>query len=233
MNRSYVVGIDEVGRGALAGPVFVCAAAIPVGLRIRNNELGVMKDSKKVSPSKREKWFEVFSAGGACLSGRQGSSSGGKNNPQIKFAIAKIYPRGIEKMNISRAANLAALRAFTRLSKTYNLKPKTCSVFLDGGLYLGNRKDKKSPHHESVKNQRESATAVVKTVVKGDEKITAIKIASIIAKVSRDRAITLLAKKYPGYGLEIHKGYGTRRHLAAIKKFGPSEIHRRTFIKFT
>mgnify|MGYP001611338017 FL=1 len=69
-----------------------------------------------------------------------------------------------------------------------------------------------------------------KTMTRGDQKIKAIKIASIIAKVSRDRFMTRLAKKYPAYSLEIHKGYGTKVHLAAIKKFGPSEVHRLTFI---
>ncbi|MEK7181025.1 MAG: ribonuclease HII [Patescibacteria group bacterium] len=232
MSKSYIIGIDEVGRGSLAGPVAVAAALIPSGLKIGNKELKVLRDSKKLSPSQREKWFKYFSAGPARFalrskSGGGGSSSGGKNHPQISYTVSKVYPRKIEKINISRAANLAALRAFLRLSKTYNLKPSTYSIFLDGGLYLGNGKNRISGKGNPSNN---SGRITVKTVIRGDEKIPVIKIASIIAKVSRDAQMRRLAKKYPSYGFEIHKGYGTKMHLAAIKKFGPSKIHRLTFI---
>ena len=127
--------------------------------------------------------------------------------------FARVYPRGIERMNISAAANLAAQRAFNRLSAVHRLKPKT-PVFLDGGLFLGNG------------GQRKKA----KTIIKGDEKLTAIKIASIVAKVHRDRFMCRLAKRYPSYGFEMHKGYGTKAHLRAIKKHGPSAAHRLTFV---
>ena len=199
----YVIGIDEVGRGSLAGPLFVAAAAIPSNLRFRKN----LKDSKGLSAKQREEWFQKL-----------------KSHPKVKFAISKIYPRAIERKNVSRAANLAALRAFNSLTTRHSLLPTRCKIFLDGGLYLGNSKNYQ---HKSAKNQRTSAI----TLIKGDEKINAIKIASIIAKVSRDKLMTRLARKYPAYKFETHKGYGTRTHYAAIKKFGPSEIHRRTFIK--
>ncbi len=203
----FVIGLDEVGRGSLAGPVVVAAVLMPASLRIppslrlrragRNRGLLKLRDSKKLTALGRERWFEFF-----------------KKPPNLKYTLAKVYPRNIEKINISRAANLAALRAFERLTKTYNLKPETCHVYLDGGLYLGNGKNRIS----------------AKTVIRGDEKIQTIKIASIIAKVYRDKLMARLAEKYPRYGLEIHKGYGTRSHYAAIKKFGLSEIHRATFI---
>ncbi|MBI3588969.1 MAG: ribonuclease HII [Candidatus Liptonbacteria bacterium] len=199
MKNSYIIGIDEVGRGSLAGPVVVTAVIIPKKTRIMNYELGIMKDSKKLSPLQREKWFKFF-----------------QNHSQIKYALAKVHPRRIEKINISRAANLAALRAYTRLISNLDLRSSNISAFLDGGLYLGNGKNR----------------LPAKTVIRGDQKISAIKIASIIAKVSRDRLMTRLAKKYPAYSFEIHKGYGTRAHYAALKKFGPSEIHRSTFLKF-
>jgi ribonuclease HII len=130
-----------------------------------------------------------------------------------------VYPRRIEKLNIARAANAAALRAFARLSKTCNLQPKTCRVYLDGGLYLGNGR-------HSANSERPTA----KTIVRGDEKLNAVKIASILAKVSRDRLMARLAKKHPAYGFEVHKGYGTRAHLAAIKRHGLSEAHRRGWV---
>jgi ribonuclease HII len=215
----YTVGIDEVGRGSLAGPVTVAAVCVPKKIRIRNYELGKLKDSKKLTASRRERWFYFL-----------------KNHPKIRYAIARVYPRAIEKMNVSRAANLAALRAFRRLIATTRYLPHTTyKVYLDGGLYLGNggenvrigaRKGAKNIRNDSRLLSQCSAS----TIIRGDEKIKAIAAASIIAKVSRDRAMTRLAKKYPQYGFEIHKGYGTRKHFAAIRKHGPSEAHRKTFI---
>lgn len=197
----YVIGIDEVGRGSLAGPVVVVAAAVRRGFIVRSKKLGKLRDSKKLTPKRREKWFEYF-----------------KNNPDIDYALARVYPRTIEQLNISRAANLAALRAFRRLTATtHHLPHTTYSIYLDGGLYLGNGAQPRN----------------AKTMIKGDEKIRAIAAASIIAKVSRDRMLVQLAKKYPQYGFEMHKGYGTKTHLAAIKKHGPSGVHRLAFLRFS
>ena len=191
----YTIGIDEVGRGSLAGPVVVAAVAMPKKLILRNEGLGKLRDSKKLSAKQREAWTKYF-----------------KNHQKISYALARVYPKTIDRINISRAANLAALRAFCRL--IYDLRIKNYEAFLDGGLFLGNGKSRNNNG---------------KTIIKGDEKITAIKIASIVAKVWRDNVMKRLAKKYPRYGFEIHKGYGTKIHFAAIKKFGPSEVHRRSF----
>lgn len=196
----WIVGIDEVGRGSLAGPVTVAAVLLPRGVSIRSNTLGPLRDSKRLSPIQRERWAEHI-----------------KDHPRIRFTLARVYPRSIERMNISAAANLAALRAFLRLSASCDLQPKTCAVYLDGGLYLGNG----------------SLRLPARTVIKGDEKIPAIKLASIVAKVHRDRFMVRLAKRHPRYGFEIHKGYGTAAHRAAIKKHGVSPAHRLTFIKKT
>jgi len=195
----YVIGIDEVGRGSLAGPVTVAAVAMPRGIRF-SRTLPKLRDSKKLTLRNRKLWCQYF-----------------KSHPQVFYAIAYVYPSVIEKLNISKAANLAAERAFGRLSKNCKLSPKNCSIYLDGGLYLGNL----------IKNPHLS----VSTVIKGDEKITAIKAASIVAKVHRDNAMIRLAKRYPRYGFEMHKGYGTKLHRKAIKKHGPSETHRKTFLK--
>jgi len=194
---TFIVGIDEVGRGALAGPVVVAAALVPVGSgRMRNARLGSLKDSKKLSAQQREAWLAHFHA-----------------DPRIRFALARVYPRGIEKMNISAAANLAAKRAFARLAKAEAFSPRT-KVFLDGGLFLGNGPQPKQ----------------AKTVIKGDEKIPAVAIASIAAKVSRDRFMRRLAVRYPAYGFEVHKGYGTKSHKKALYRRGPCEAHRLTFL---
>lgn len=204
----WIVGIDEVGRGALAGPVVVAAAMMPRGLKINVKKLGALKDSKKLSKKRREAWARYF-----------------KDHRNVAFTFARVYPRGIESMNISAAANLAALRAFRRLSGAYRLRPSVF-VFLDGGLFLGNGGRSGGRLGSHSKGYPKNA----KTIIKGDEKITAIKIASIVAKVHRDRFMCRLAKQYPVYDFEVHKGYGTESHRRAIKKYGSCEAHRLTFI---
>lgn len=194
-----VVGVDEVGRGCLAGPVVVAAAM--VAGTIRNPKLGKLKDSKKLSAAAREAWFDYF-----------------RNNSQITYAVARVYPRRIEVLNISQAANLAAYRAVARLARNTVLSPGKLNktrIFLDGGLFIKNRK-----------SQPKNA----KTVIKGDEKIPAVAVASIIAKVTRDNFMKRLGKKYPGYGFEVHKGYGTSMHRKAIKQNGVTDVHRLTFL---
>src|SRR5579872_4833013 len=115
----WTVGIDEVGRGALAGPVFVAAAAIRYPAKIANRSLGKLKDSKKLSPKRREAWFVYL-----------------KDHPAVRFSIARVYPREIERRNISRAANIAAERAFLRL-RTAHALPTDTDIYLDGGLFVG------------------------------------------------------------------------------------------------
>lgn len=200
MRTSYIIGIDEVGRGALAGPIVVVAAMIPSGLKIAGGDRGPLKDSKKLSPKKREAWSVYLRA-----------------HPAIAFAAARVYPRGIERMNISRAANLAAQKACGRLG-VRGWRGSDTAVYLDGGLYL------KSKAWQKVNAPR------ARTVIKGDETIAAIAIASIIAKVSRDRFMRRLSKKWPGYAFDVHKGYGTKGHYRALEKNGPTPIHRLTFL---
>ena len=198
--KKWVIGIDEVGRGALAGPVVVAVALLKRQNMFGGDcELGGrrIKDSKKLSPKQREAWFSYF-----------------KYDSGIQFAVARVYPRRIEKMNISCAANLAAARAYKKLIANHKPLIAHSQVFLDGGLFLGNG--------EQPRN--------AKTIVKGDEKIPAVAIASIIAKVTRDRFMVRLAKEYPAYGFDGHKGYGTKAHYRALRKCGPCDAHRKTFL---
>lgn len=225
----FIIGIDEVGRGSLAGPVAVCAACVPTNLRLttKNLGLGKLRDSKKLSEAQRERWFSYFAS-----------------SEHIRYELARVYPKKIDKINISRAANLAAYRALTRLISRHRVNIKKCAVFLDGGLYVGNRRRlsrtrfaearrvKTRINADTIRvNLRGNPRISAFTVVKGDEKIDAIKIASIIAKVKRDRGMKRLSNIFPGYGFEIHKGYGTKRHIQAIKKLGLSPIHRLTFLR--
>lgn len=225
MKPDWMIGIDEVGRGSLAGPVVVCALAIPKGLSLRGSQLrpssmkgrlprfvcnnaamlSPLRDSKKLTRLQREKWAAWV-----------------RSHPKIDFVIARVYPRRIERMNIAQAANLAATRACVRLANRIARGARRIKVFLDGGLHL-----RAYPRFDSRQILYLSAT----TVIRGDEKFTAVKLASIVAKVARDRLMEKLHMRYPRYGFAVHKGYGTKAHIAAIKKFGPSKIHRTTFIK--
>ena len=202
MTGNYIIGIDEVGRGPLAGPVVVAALLVPQGTRIGNRRLGRLRDSKQLSEQKREEWSSYL-----------------RTEKNLYFAIAAVRPRVIERINISRAANRAALRAYRGLLRRRpSLTRSRCRIVLDGGLFLGDAKKPLSKHHTT------------KTIVRGDEKVPAIAMASIIAKVYRDRLMKRLAKKYPGYGFEEHKGYGTRQHLKAIARLGATDAHRLTFL---
>jgi len=195
------------------------------------HEIGKIKDSKRLTAAQRSSWFSYL-----C------------NSPDVQFAIGRAYPATIDKINITRAANLAAYRAFSRLMRcrraavgatkmtnetirmkhgmkqtitkkrhpAINKKSNKYKIFLDGGLYL---RDKASSNELGAK-----------TIIKGDEKIRAVALASIVAKVHRDRHMVRLSQKYPGYGFERHKGYGTRLHYRKIRAMGPSPAHRLTFL---
>ena len=201
MKNSWIIGIDEVGRGSIAGPVTVGALIAPTNTKykIPNSKLK-LRDSKKLSPSQREQWFEYI-----------------KNHPKIHFAVAHIQPSVVDRINISQAANRAASKALGKLLKNNELRIKNkARIYLDGGLY--------------IRDKLQTTNYQLQTVVRGDEKIKAISLASIVAKVTRDRLMVRTHKKYPRYGFAIHKGYGTKAHMRAVKRFGPSEKHRLTFL---
>jgi len=203
MRSKYVIGIDEVGRGALAGPLSVGAVAIRLGVGFDPAVLKVLKlnlrDSKKLTPKGRERWVKYL-----------------RKREDIKFRVASVSSRVVDRLNVSRAANLAATRAFEKLVDEPILRTKPL-VFLDGGLYL------KGDWGKRLR---------VRTVIRGDEKFDAVKLASIVAKVHRDRLMVRRHKKYPHYGFPKHKGYGTARHIRSLKRHGLSDIHRKSFCKF-
>jgi len=205
----YLVGIDEVGRGSLAGPVVVAAVALSSDLEIKNKEFKMkLRDSKKLSVKQREHWLEWI----------KNHNSSVKGHRQIYYAAASVYPKVIDRINISKAANLAAKRAFTKLCLIIG-EQRMCNarVILDGGLFLS-KVNSCQPYS-------------IHTIVGGDEKYNCIKLASIVAKVKRDRLLRHHHKQYPQYGFNQHKGYGTKMHLEAIKKYGLCPLHRLTFIK--
>lgn len=192
--RKWLVGVDEAGRGPLAGPVSVGVVVAPMAFKMAFKKYAV-KDSKKLSERDRERWYKWL-----VKERREG---------KLNFATALVSQQIIDKRGIVPAVRLGIKRCLTRL----NLKPEECEVLLDGSL--------KAP--VIFKHQ--------KTIIKGDETEPVIALASIAAKVRRDRFMTRLAKKYPEYQFEVHKGYGTKAHYAALKKHGLSTVHRLSFLK--
>ncbi|MFA6226919.1 MAG: ribonuclease HII [Candidatus Paceibacterota bacterium] len=189
----YIVGIDEVGRGPLAGPVAVCAFKMPMDFKVIG--FGPLKDSKKLTAQKRED-----------ISLKLGIL---KKAKKVDYSVCYESARKIDKVGISMAIKNCIAKAL----KNIKAKSDECMVLLDGAL--------RAPSHFSLQ----------KTIIKGDEKERVIAFASIVAKVSRDALMCRLAKKYPKYGFEIHKGYGTQKHCKAIKKHGLSKEHRKCFCK--
>ena len=180
---SVIAGVDEAGRGPLAGDVYAAAVVLPHGILIEG-----LNDSKKISEKKREKLYDEI-----CENA-------------IAYAVAAASVEEIDTYNIRNATYMAMNRAIEAL------KVKPDYVLVDGDCI----KECKYEHE---------------CVVKGDAKSASIAAASILAKVTRDRYMKKLSEKYPEYGFEKHNGYGTAVHIAALKEFGASEVHRKTFIK--
>ena len=180
---ALLCGVDEAGRGPLAGPVYAAAVILPRGLVIEG-----LNDSKKLTEKKREALFDPICEAALC------------------FGIARAEVEEIEKLNILNATFLAMNRAIEKLS------PAPSLALIDGNRNTGIRFQSR-------------------TVVKGDGRCADIAAASVLAKVSRDRWMLEMAERYPQYGFEAHKGYGTAAHYAALREFGPSPIHRLSFLK--
>lgn len=178
-----ICGVDEAGRGPLAGPVCAAAVILPPNLQIEG-----LTDSKKLSDKRRRELFPII-----C-------------EQAIAYGIGFADHEQIDRMNILQATFLAMERAMAALS----VKPEL--ALIDG-------------------NREKDFGLPVQTVIKGDSLSASIAAASILAKVSRDDLMLEMAKKYPEYGFDIHKGYGTKAHYEALRAHGPCPIHRMTFLR--
>lgn len=190
--RVRIAGVDEAGRGPLAGPVFAAAVIFPTEWIINGlpKALKKVNDSKQLTPEVREELYnEIIS------------------RPEVVFAVASVDVTMIDQINILRATHRAMNLALAQLA------PGPQHVLVDG---------------LPVKTMQFPSTAIVS----GDARSYSIGAASILAKVTRDRLMVELARQYPGYGFEEHKGYGTPEHLAAIKQLGACPIHRQSFSPF-
>ena len=191
----FVAGLDEAGRGPLAGPVVAGAVIIKPEHQNTKNVFGArlsakiknfgVQDSKKLSPKKREEIYNVLI-----------------NHPNIKWGIGIVSEKVIDKINILEATKLAMKKAVKNLNADY--------LILDGNFKI----DSKIPQ---------------KPIIKGDEKVFSCALASIFAKVTRDKIMQKFHKKYPQYGFANHKGYPVKAHFANLRKFGPCKIHRKSF----
>ena len=176
-------GVDEAGRGPLAGPVYAAAVILPRGCVIEG-----LDDSKKLSESRREALFDVICA------------------KAVSFGIARAEVEEIEERNILKATFLAMNRALAQLD------PQPGLALIDG-------------------NRNGGIALPSRCVIKGDASCADIAAASILAKVSRDRYMREIALRYPEYGFEQHKGYGTKLHYERLRQYGPSPIHRPSFLR--
>lgn len=207
----YIVGIDEVGRGPLAGPVTVgivfCEENLYKKLKRDKNLPQLGKDSKKLSPELREKYSKYLKSnykGAPCNLKLQGA-------PLLDYFVVHTSNKMIDKIGIAVCIRKSIEKGLKKLIQ--GLPLDSVKILLDGGL--------KAP--KEFKNQ--------KTIIKGDEKEKIIAWASILAKVSRDELMRKAHKKYPDYGFHKHKGYGTQAHRTAITRYGFSVLHRKTFCK--
>lgn len=178
-----ICGVDEAGRGPLAGPVCAAAVILPRGLEIPG-----LTDSKKLSDKKRRELFPVI------------------KEKAIAYGIGLASEKEIDEVNILQATYLAMERAIAQLEGKADL------ALVDG-------------------NRSKDFGLPVRTVVKGDSLSANIAAASVLAKVTRDDLLVQLAQEYPQYGFEIHKGYGTKAHYAALTEYGPCKVHRMSFLK--
>ncbi len=216
--RSYVVGIDEAGRGALAGPVAAAAAAISSKAYSSPkilDFLSCLDDSKKLSAQVRESlWLKFCEL---------------KNLGYMDFEAAYASVEEIESQNILNATRLAMSRAAQMLNARLGLglRPAGSPATLFGEQVLDTSRAVVIIDGRPVKKFPFAHVAVVK----GDSSSLAVAAASVVAKVSRDRLMVELASKYPRFGFEIHKGYGTAAHLQALMLYGPSAVHRPSFLK--
>ncbi len=177
-----VAGLDEAGRGPLAGPVVAAAVVV---LDYKKFKLKNINDSKKLSGKQREFIYEKIIS-----------------DKNIKWAIAVVSEKVIDKINILQATKLAMQKATKNLDCDF--------LLIDGNFKI-------------------KSDVLQMSIIKGDSKVISIATASIIAKVTRDRLMKKMHKKYPQYGFEKHKGYGTKLHMEMLEKFGACQIHRLSF----
>src|SRR3989344_4346486 len=208
-----VIGVDEVGMGCLAGPVVVCAVAFDKKFfKKLHPKLHWLRDSKLLLPHQREEFAKEL-----------------LKEKDLRFKIAYCYSKTIDKINIYQAARKAMRGAVNSLVKS----PQGSTFLRTQGRTLssssGHIRYPKIIVLVDGKTKIDGLKMEQRAIVKGDRKVFTIACASILAKVFRDKMMIKYAKKFPGYGFEKHKGYGTKEHHAQLTTLGPCAIHRKSF----
>lgn len=200
--KKYVIGVDEVGRGPVAGPVAVGVVAYEISQEeFLREKMPEARDSKKMTEKRREKVVEIVSEL--------------KKEKKIFAKVSFVSAKDIDKIGIVPSIQKAMDSSMEKIFQEIEVEEDFSNIILklDGGL----------KYDEKIKNQE--------TIIRGDDKEFSIALASIVAKVLRDKKMVEFSKKYPDYYLEKHKGYGTKKHMEMIEKKGLSEIHRKSFLK--
>lgn len=209
LNKTFFIGVDEMGRGPLAGALYVCACGIVDVKKLPKpiKKLPV-RDSKKLSKKQREKWWKILDTK--------------KRNKELYLEYSPISVKTIDSRGISYSTKAGATHSVKKVLTRAKILSGIITILLDGNLYV-----------DILNLERSFPRCIfhINTIIKGDETVKIISFASIYGKVMRDRYMVELDKKYPHYGLKDHKGYGTRKHIHAIKRYGPTLVHRKSFIK--
>ncbi|MBI2676606.1 MAG: ribonuclease HII [Candidatus Yanofskybacteria bacterium] len=207
-----IIGVDEVGMGALAGPVVVCAVSFNKDFFKKSHEkLHWLRDSKQLLSYQREKFAAEL-----------------LKQDDFSFQISYCHPKTIDKINIYQAARLAMRKAIAKLTKDQSLRTRVRKI-INPGLSPWSLDLSRIVVLVDGKTKIQGMPLEQMAIVKGDRKVFAIACASILAKVYRDKMMVKYAKKFPGYGFEKHKGYGTKEHQVRLVKLGPCPIHRKSF----
>jgi ribonuclease HII len=204
---SFVIGIDEAGRGPLAGSVVASAAVVKNRdwQKMMDGDWDLVRDSKKLSPKQRDRAFDFV-----------------MENFYVGIGICDNQT--IDEVNILEATFLAMKKALSDLYLKINQDLSQC-----GQDQVRRIQDAKYIILVDGNKEIPNLSLYQKAVIGGDGIVKSISAASIVAKVTRDRIMLEMHKKYPNYGFDKHKGYGTKVHMAALQQFGPCEIHRQTF----
>ncbi len=199
VTQKGVIGIDEVGRGPLAGPVTVCAVYLADPNKARKDYFdNRIRDSKRLSKLKRTNIYQTIRKN--------------KESNNLCFAVSSRSAKHIDKHGINESIHSCIISCLTKLKK-FGININEIQINLDGGLLIKNKDFKQ------------------KSYIKGDEKYVEIAIASILAKVTRDKYMQAVSRSYSGYGFENNVGYGTLKHREAIKNLGITKYHRTTYLR--
>lgn len=205
----FYIGVDEMGRGPLAGSLYVCACGVfDLKNLPRPTKILPIRDSKKLSEKQREGWWKILNTK--------------RKDGELFIEYSTITPKTIDARGVTHSTRKGATESVIKVLKKANIFSGIVSISLDGNLYV-----------DIVGLEKSFPRCVfrTKTIIKGDETVKIISFASIYGKVMRDRYMVKLDKKYPQYRFKKHKGYGTKEHIKAIQKYGASSVHRKLFIR--